>query len=167
MHSICFLLFYIWTLSATITIKLCSVWSLFSDYCQMSFCCSLLSSALIILKPIVFFMCRFQIRAVSILDFLYIHVNDSFQYSKHNHTFILSCLTSNKTQCPRDTEKDEQQHRQCLFLKHEGVRISVSNIAELIDNFSITFACLVVSKTLKLKTINKSNINVTVNVSKR
>lgn len=133
----------------------------------MSFCCSLLSSALIILKPSVFFMCRFKIRAVSILDFLYIHVNDSFQYSKHNQTFILSCLTSNKTQCPRDTEKDERKHRQCLFLKHEGVRISVSNIAELIDNFSITFACLVVSKTLKLKTINKSNMNLTVNVSQR
>lgn len=166
MHSIFFfLLFYIWTLSAII--QLCSVWSLFSDYCQMSFCCSLLSSALIILKPSVFFMCRIQIRAISILDFLYVHVNDSFQYSKHNHTFILSCLTSNKTQCPRDTEKDEWKHRQCLFLKYEGVRISVSNIAELIDNFSITFACLVVSKTLKLKTINKSNINVTVNVSKR
>lgn len=133
----------------------------------MFFCCSFLSSALIILRPILFFMCWFQIRAISILDFLYVHVNDSFQYSKQNQTFILSCLTSNKTQCPRDTEKDEQQHRQCLFLKHEGVRISVSNIAELIDNFSITFACLVVSKTLKLKTINKSNMNLTVNVSQR
>lgn len=131
----------------------------------MFFCCSLLSSALIILKPILFFMCRFQI--ISILDFLYIHVNDSFQYSNHNQTFILSCLTSNKTQCPRHTEKDERKHRQCLILKHEGVRISVSNIAELIDNFSITFACLVVSKTLKLKTINKSNMNLTVNVSQR
>lgn len=81
--------------------------------------------------------------------------------------YILSCLTSNKTQCPRDTEKDERKHRQCLFLKYEGVRISVSNIAELIDNFSITFAYLVVSKTLKLKTINKSNMNLTVNVSQR
>lgn len=165
MHSFFCFTFFIWTLSATI--QLCSVWSLFPDYCQMFFCCSLLSSALIILKPILFFMCRFQIRAISILDFLYIHVNDSFQYSKQNQTFILSCLTSNKTQCPRDTEKDEWKHRQCLFLKYEGVRISVSNIAELIDNFSITFAYLVVSKTLKLKTINKSNINMTVNVSKR
>lgn len=137
----------------------------------MFFCWSLLSSALIILKPILFFMCRFQIRAISIVDFLYLHVNDSFQYLKHNQTFIffyiLSCLTSNKTQCPRDTEKDERKHRQCLFLKYEGVKISVSNIAELIDNFSITFACLVVSKTLKLKTINKSNMNLTVNVSQR
>lgn len=134
----CIVFFFTFFISATI--QLCSVWSLFSDYCQMFFCCSLLSSALIILKPILFFMCRFQIRAISILDFLYIHVNDSFQYSKHNQTFILSCLTSNKTQCPRHTEKDERKHRQCLILKYEGVRISVSNIAELIDNFSLTFA---------------------------